>query len=68
MNKSKIMEFLNAYTLNIEPYFRSKGKDLIVKINAHQDLPNASALNKALSRYADIKRYLENFHDKFFGE
>lgn len=69
-NTLKLIYSLNDinYTVDIEPYFRSKGKDLIVKINAHQDLPNASALNKTLSRYAEIKRYLENFHDKFFGE
>jgi hypothetical protein len=69
-NTAKLIYFKESikYMVDIEPNFRSKGKDLHVKINAHQNCGNVDELVEAFLNYETIKSYLSNIHSKIFGK
>lgn len=56
------------YTIDIEPYFKAKGKDLMIKLNAHQSIQDNMELDSALKKFNTIKQYILSFHDNFLGE
>jgi len=69
-NTAKLIYFKKdiKYIVDIEPNFRSKGKDLHVKINAHQKCRNVDELIDAFSNYEAIRDYLNNIHPSLFGQ
>jgi len=69
-NTAKLIYRLETikYNVDIEPNFKSEGKFLHIKINAHQDCENVEDLEKSLKKYDSIKSYLQNFHSKLLGQ
>lgn len=68
-NTSKLIYVINniKYSIEILPDFKSNGKNLNVNINAHQDVTEKKNLSDILMKYDEIKNYLNDFHDRFFG-
>lgn len=68
-NTTKLLYMVEdiRYTVDIEPNFRSKGKHLQIKINAHQNVERREELKKVLNNYQSIKEYFKGFHERFLG-
>ncbi len=69
-NTAKLLYVIDniKYTVIIEPHFRSKGKNVVMKLNAHQNIERPELLKDALNDYSKIKKYLVDFHDRILEE
>lgn len=69
-NTAKLIFFKDTikYMVEIEPNFRSKGKHLQVKLNAHQNCSTIDQLLKSFSKFDSIKSYSNKFHDNLLDK